>query len=274
MRNAAPRIYCIPASRAPVVAVLRRGPSDWAQVGRWDLDAMRFEPGSWLRARIFPRRSDLSPDGRYLLYFAHDPRARWEHGDAYVAISRLPWLHALHAFGTCGTWTRGYHFTEARGADVVADEDLPIPFGLRPTAAEQFATERRLGWEETADCPPRDLRDAWDQNRNACLDRARPGGGYRLRVASVGHAGGEFGQRQAVDGLRVQYSLERGGTTRPLDELQWADWDAGGRLLAATRAGCLQVREAIDDFTSPVFEFDLTTLAPDASEPPQEARSW
>jgi hypothetical protein len=28
-----------------------------------------------------------------------------------VAISKPPWLTALHAFATCGTWTRGYFFT-------------------------------------------------------------------------------------------------------------------------------------------------------------------
>lgn len=108
-----PRIYCIPAADAPVVAVFRRGPSNWAHVGRWDLAAGRYEPGAWLGGRLFPRRSDLSPDGQYLCYFAHKPSATWEHGEAYVAISKLPWLTALHSFPTCGTWTRGYCFTEA-----------------------------------------------------------------------------------------------------------------------------------------------------------------
>ena len=31
-----PRIFGIPATGSPVVAVLRRGPSDWCHVGRWD----------------------------------------------------------------------------------------------------------------------------------------------------------------------------------------------------------------------------------------------
>ena len=102
-----PRIYCIPATQAPIVAVIARGPTSWCRVGRWDLDQRRYEPGAWLAGRIFPRRSDLSPDGRFLCYFAHKPGASWEHGEAYVALSKLPWLTALHAFATCGTWTRG-----------------------------------------------------------------------------------------------------------------------------------------------------------------------
>ena len=65
-----PRIYCIPATQAPVVAVFRRGPSNWAHIGRWDLAAKRYEHGAWLGGRLFPRRSDLSPDGQYLCYYA------------------------------------------------------------------------------------------------------------------------------------------------------------------------------------------------------------
>jgi hypothetical protein len=122
-KQAPPRIYCIPASDAPVVAVFRRGPSNWAHVGRWDLAAGRYEPGAWLGGRIFPRRSDLSPDGQYLCYFAHKPSARWEHGEAYVAIAKLPWLTALHSFGTCGTWTRGYYFTQDGRGDEPMSSD-------------------------------------------------------------------------------------------------------------------------------------------------------
>ena len=123
-----PRIYCIPATAAPIVAVFRRGPTNWSHVGRWDVEERRYEPGAWLGGRIFPRRSDLSPDGRFLCYFAHKPSATWEHGEAYVALSKLPWLTALHAFRTCGTWTRGYYFTEAEDCENLR---VPSPDPLR-----------------------------------------------------------------------------------------------------------------------------------------------
>ena len=45
---ASPRIYCLPATKAPIAAVFRRGPTDWSHVGRWDLAARRYEPGAWL----------------------------------------------------------------------------------------------------------------------------------------------------------------------------------------------------------------------------------
>jgi hypothetical protein len=270
----APRIYCIPAAQAPVVAVFRRGPTNWSHVGRWDLAAQRYEPGAWLRGRIFPRRSDLSPDGRVLCYFAHKPTATWNQGEAYVALSKLPWLTALHAFGTCGTWTRGFFFTENDDSDDLQDAKLPIPYGLRSIPIIQFANERRRGWEEAPDSPPRDPKDVWDQRRNARMRKCQPLGKRMLYVESVGWAGGEFGVDQAVDGLRVRYSLESDGNLKQLDELQWADWDREGQLLAATCNGKLQVWNLDREGPKLLFEQDLSFLEPNPTPSPAWAQRW
>jgi hypothetical protein len=270
----APRIYCIPAAEAPVVAVFRRGPTNWSHVGRWDLAAQRYEPGAWLRGRIFPRRSDLSPDGRVLCYFAHKPTATWKQGEAYVALSKLPWLTALHAFGTCGTWTRGFFFTENDDSDDLQDAKLPIPYGLRSIPIIQFANERRRGWEEAPDSPPRDPKDVWDQRRNARMRKCQPLGKRTLYVESVGWAGGEFGVDQAVDGLRVRYSVESDGNLKQLDELQWADWDREGQLLAATRNGKLQVWNLDGEGPKILFEQDLSLLEPNPDPAPAWAQRW
>ena len=219
-KKVAPRIYCIPATEAPMVAVVRRGPTQWSQVGGWDLAQGRYEPGAWMRGRIFPRRSDLSPDGCFLCYFAHKRSSTWEHGETYVAVSKLPWLSALHTFGTCGTWTRGYYFTGDGGCEDTEDAKLPIPYDLRSIPVAQFANERRRGWEEAPDCPPRDPEDIWDQRRNARMRKRQPEGNHMLCIESVGWAGGEFGVDQAVDGLNVRYSLESDGNLQLLDDLQ------------------------------------------------------
>ena len=269
-----PRIYCIPASEAPVVAVFRRGPTNWSHVGRWDLAAGRYEPGAWLRGRIFPRRSDLSPDGRLLCYFAHKPTAKWEQGEAYVALSKLPWLTALHAFSTCGTWTRGFFFTKDGSFDNLPDAKLPTSYGLRSIPMVQFANERRRAWEETRDSPSRDPKDVWDQHRNARMQKCQPLGNRVLYVESVGWAGAEFGVNQAVDGLRVSYSLESDGDLEQLDELQWADWDREGRLLVATRSGKLQVWNLNDDRPEILFEQDLSLLEPNPIPAPAWAQRW
>ncbi|PSN17727.1 hypothetical protein C7271_16220 [filamentous cyanobacterium CCP5] len=276
MKPTPPRIYCLPATEAPVVAVFRRGPSQWTHVGRWDLAENRYEPGGWLRGRIFPRRSDLSPDGRWLCYFAHNPKARWDHGDAYVAVSKLPWLTALYAFATCGTWTRGYYFTADGSHAPPGDADMLIPYGLKPIPVRQFANELRRGWAEAPDSPPRSAGGPWDEKRNARLEKPQPGDDRLLRVESLGWAGGEFGVDQAVDGLRVLYSLESNGQLERLEDLQWADWDAQGQLLVATRSGKLQRRQleahgATDQIT---FEADLSQLQPGPTAAPDWAQRW
>lgn len=255
------------------MAVFLRGPSDWSHVGRWDLAHARFEPGAWLHGRLFPRRSDLSPDGRFLCYFAHKPGASWDQGEAYVAISKLPWLTALHAFGTCGTWTRGYHFTQDGTTDADA-AGLPMTYGLRATATGQFADERRRGWGETPDCPPRDPDDTWDERRNAQLHRRQPGGPRLLLVESLGWAGGEFGVGQAVDGLRTHYSLQSDRRREELDDVQWADWDREGHLLVATRDGRLQARSVRAGAVDILFDTDLSYLEPDPTPAPAWAHHW
>lgn len=269
-----PRIYCIPATQAPIVAVFRRGPTAWSHVGRWNLGEQRYEPGAWFKGRIFPRRSDLSPDGRVLCYFALKPSATWEQGEAYVALSRLPWLKTLDAFGTCGTWTRGYHFTEGEDGDNLGNINLPIPYGLRSIPLVQFANERRRGWEERTDSPRRDPRDTWDERRNARIQKRQPGGDRLLCVESVGWTGGEFGIDQAVEGLRVSYWLESDGEIEILDQLQWADWDRDGRLLAATRGGKLQVWDLDSDDSQALFEEDLSRYEPSPISAPVWAHRW
>ena len=266
-----PRLFGIPARDAPVVAVLRRGPSAWAQVGRWDVGATpSYQSGSWLRGTLYPQRCDLSPDGRYLSYFTLRAHADWAPGPTYLAVSRLPWLTALVAWGTGGTWTRGLQFVapgtglDLDPPDVGSLGPLATTYGLAYSAAASFAVERRSGWTETTDTPPRGEHDSYDERRaeSIVMQRASPRDGTVLTVR---------GGQAAVRGLP-------GGFEPPLyalgDEVlvdaQWADWTVDGRLLVATTAGDLQVRDGAEV----VWREDLAGLEPDPQPPPAEAARW
>ena len=191
-----------------------------------------------------------------------------------MALSKLPWLKALHAFGTCGTWTRGYYFTEEGNCDNPQMGKLPIPYGLRPIPMVQFANERQRGWIEAEDSPARDPRDAWDTGRNARMRKPQPYGTRILCVESVGVAGGEFGVDQAVDGLNVRYSMESNGDLELLDDVQWADWSREGQLLVATRSGLLQIRSLEGASPNILWEADLSNLEPSPTPAPAWAQSW
>ena len=274
-----PRLFGIPATHAPVVAVLRRGPSAWSHVGRWDLARGVYEPGAWIHGNLYPQRCDLSPDGRWLSYFTLKASARWAVGGTYVAISRLPWLTALAAWSTCGTWTCGFHFVDDRSVwevgapsfgDVAACRQR---FGLAYTRAATFAVERRRGWTETADTPPRSPSDAWDEQRSerVTMKKPRPKSRGDVTLTVRGHFAA-FRTSLPGETKVTEYALVEGRRRRALDDAQWADWDAEGRLLVATRDGRLQIR-AGDDLAA-VSDVDLSVLSPAPSPPPHDASRW
>jgi hypothetical protein len=136
------RVFGIAAAGADVVAVLWRGPSGWCHVGRWDIAARRYQPGSWQHGTLYPQRCDLSADGRYLCYFAFKGNSTRELGDIYIAVSRLPWLTALAAWRTPGTWTRGAHFTTAPVRGSWSAAATPPTGACRSTTAPVRAARR------------------------------------------------------------------------------------------------------------------------------------
>ncbi len=273
-----PRIFGIAAVRAPVVAVIRRGPTDWMHLARWDLETPAYEPGAWLRGTIYPQRCDLSPDGRWFSYFALKASAEWELGATYIVISRLPWLTALAAWGIGSTWTRGLQFVDDPEVCEVDQPDLgdlgPVRgrFGLRLSRADSFAVERRRGWTETAETPPRAADDAWDERRGdrIVMEKARPNasGSDRLTVR------GTYAAIRELHGTRtdLRYELRSANLTHHLEDVQWADWDAEGRLLVATVEGQLQIRDAAG--RTVLWEADEGALEPDPAPPPAEASTW
>ena len=65
-----PRLSVLLATQAPVGIVFRRGPSRIVRVIYWDRTKDVFTPGAIFKGRIYVDRSDISPDGRHLLYIA------------------------------------------------------------------------------------------------------------------------------------------------------------------------------------------------------------
>ena len=71
-KQATARLFVIRAREAPLAVIFRRGPSKQVRLISWNTDTDDFEGGQWFKGRIYERRCDLSPDGRYLIYFAAD----------------------------------------------------------------------------------------------------------------------------------------------------------------------------------------------------------
>ncbi len=109
-----PRIEIVFAVSAPVAVILRRGPTRWVHVLKWDTRTDSIERGAWFKGRIYAERCALSPDGSLFFYFAvalHS--ASRENGFPlhWNAISRPPWLTAL-AMWPSASWGGGYFVTQ------------------------------------------------------------------------------------------------------------------------------------------------------------------
>ena len=129
------RLFVIQARDVPVAAVLRRGPSRWYQVIRWDTNDDEFTDGAWFKGRIYEERCDLSPDGELLICFCHGGRIRPGYTDSWTTVSRLPWLSALALWPAGTTYGGGGRFVENRKLILrngQCDEPHPdhLPHGL------------------------------------------------------------------------------------------------------------------------------------------------
>lgn len=101
-----PRLHVLTATKSAKAVVLRRGPTGRVASIGWDRATGAIEVGQWLAGRIYEHRSDISPDGQHMIYFAGKGGMRW-----WTAISRAPWLHALVLLPQNSTWGGGGAFT-------------------------------------------------------------------------------------------------------------------------------------------------------------------
>lgn len=273
------RIFGVVAIDAPVAAIILRGPTDWCQVGRWDLARGAYDAGAWLHGVVYPQRCDLSPDGRWFSYFAHQPSATWELGWTFEAISRLPWLTALAAWATDGTWTRGLAFDADPSVRQVGAPDhgstgpLDGRLGLRIRRAISFAVERERGWSEAPGSPPRDEQgDFWDERRAATLRMRKPRPGVGGTALEVRGRYAAFRSGHVEGAADIGYALASGDERHVLEGVQWADRTADGRLLVATEDDRLRILDGAG--AEPLMEVELGPPVPEPVEPPAQARSW
>lgn len=123
------RLSVLFASHAPVAVVVRRGPTHWAHLTRWNTLTDEFEPGQWLRGKLYPERCALSPRGELMVYFAYKS-GRVDEANGYrrefTAVSRPPHFTALALWPWHGTWGGGGFFKDDRTL-VLATNILPDP---------------------------------------------------------------------------------------------------------------------------------------------------
>lgn len=108
------RLHVLLAHNAEIGVVIRRGPSRHVCTILWNRKTDEFQLGQWLKGRIYERRCDLSPDGKYMIYFAMNGRWQSKTGGSWTAISQAPYLKAISLFAKGDCWHGGGLFTSKR----------------------------------------------------------------------------------------------------------------------------------------------------------------
>jgi hypothetical protein len=247
----AARLAVLQAADAPVALVLRRGPTLQVCTVLWDRRRNRFRPGQWLKGRIDPHKCDLSPDGRYCIYFAVSGRRDPETKGTYTAVSRAPWLKALALYGLGDCWAGGGLFTGPR-TYWLNDRGVAEHFQLRESL-EVVRDFNFMKWQRGPEWPyaHRLAREGWTLlSRDVHIFEKPLHSGWRLR--------------KSVSGSREKHHLIHPETARVLDfpDWEWADldgrhlaWAARGRLYRAPLKGSGPgVPKLLHDFNPLTFE--------------------
>jgi hypothetical protein len=237
-------IYALIAREAPRAVIFRRGPTKQVLLLSWDLETDEIVPGQWFKGHVYERRSDLSPDGKYLLYFAGKHRGQdW----TWTALSKPPAFTALARWPKEDTYGGGLFESATsialnHGTDetaLAAGSELPPSFDVHPIAPWAGGGEdepiwlvrlARDGWILTyaGTVVNRDDKAAvrWQLEPPRTWEKLHPLAPerYTLRMCLSG-----VGERQGSR-YRMEHFV---GDTHDVGRSDWADWAPNGDLLFA-----------------------------------------
>jgi hypothetical protein len=242
-----PRLALLRAARRPIAVILRRGPSKWVEVLRWDFRTDSFERGHWFHGRIYGRRSDLSPDGELMVYFANQfnrdsvkPESAYTY--AWTAVSRVPWLTALALWPKGDCWAGGGLFTDTRALWLNHTPDDATPHPAHMPRGLHVTPDPDAGGEDEPIYSRRLERDGWAHRTDWVLEWQGERRGYRTitpgqrvkpRPATADVA---IVLLRRIDNLKYREHFQLEGAANELElppgPLDWLDWDSRGRLIA------------------------------------------
>jgi hypothetical protein len=299
------RLYALIARVRRVGVVFRRGPSNQVRLIRWTLNNDRFQPGQWLKARVYPLRCDLSPDGELLCYFAANYRAPYA---TWTAVSRPPYFTALALWPKGDAWGGGGLFDSSmrlrlnhRREPYHRKNEMALADGFK--LPKRFAVEplwEHAGWGE--DDPIRAMRlerDGWLFVQAAQGVRREDVGApigataetpeivakpmntrtellYTLRV--LRHGRFERDGRSNVETAELVGPGPDQSTLRKLGRIDWTDLDHNGDVLWAWAGKLWRLprRKRVADFATaaPRLLADFNDMRFEAIAPPASAQRW
>lgn len=283
------RVYVLLARRRRVGVVLRRGPSRFVEMLRWDLASDKIEAGQWIRARIYERRCDLTPNGEHLVYFAATNRGPM---GSWTAVSKPPYFTALALFpNAMGCWGGGGLFPDRNTlllnhwpANREAKEGMSLPRSVR---LDGLGVHSGRG-EDDPIWTTRLLRDGWRwvqqgetrwvgfgaESHFVCA----PPRIYAkvcprhdslelfMTIRGLGQTNGPW--------YMSEHRVEAGKETISIGDSDWADWDHNGDLLYAKDGALHRMVRRGGSLAPATLVADLREHAFRSVVAPAHARRW
>ena len=267
MPRAFARIHVLLAREEPLGVVIRRGPSKQVCTVQWDRRDDSFQVGQWLRGRIYERRSDLSPDGKHLIYFAMNGKWSSESRGSWTAISRAPYLKALAFFPKGDCWHGGGLFTGNQSywlndgyghSEPGHTDDLQRDLEFRPSGS--------VGGECLSVYYPRLRRDGWTFIERVSLAKWKDfdvfekplGAGWVLRKIAHAEIGAPVGKSCYWDEHELHHLPSDRRVRYP--DWEWAELD-GKRLVWAEKGKLFAGQVGEEGLTHEAQLFDFNTMS-------------
>ena len=258
------RIHLLAAREAPIVVVLQRRRAKLFHVIAVGTEKHWVNEGSWFRGVLYAMDSDVSFDGRFMVY-----RARGMSGDTWTGVCRLPWLKTLVHVETPitgGGYFSGRQDLKTHGWDCreksFSSDD--IRFRIERDTKRHFGDElaviygrfERDGFARLGDNWGYEQEFKTPQYQVVCTGDdgwgCRPGRGYpELQVRYMGFLDSAF---------RFAFRLEE--FPHIVEGASWATWDSGKNLWVA-RPGIVE-QYTLDDLRSgtPSYSLDVDQFEP------------
>jgi hypothetical protein len=306
------RIHVVFARKAPMGVIFRRGSSKWTHIVKWNTENDTFEHGQWFHGQMYPRRSDLSPNGELLVYFCakwgrhrveeaeemlgkrnaglstyelrlllkRKPKARAEYTYAWTAVSRPPYLTALALWPKGDCWHGGGLFKSNRllwlnhKPLVAIPHQDHLPVGLRVEANPKACGEDDPIYSMRLE------REGWKKLQDWKYTYA--GHGFRTdqpeirEIASRKKSNFKLTMSRSIAGFKYReaYSVVTPTQMVEIRGAEWAAWDQRARLVFV-RGGRIFACD-LTGFPQMIETelVNLNSLKPEAIASPDWAKRW
>ena len=248
-----PRVHVLVRPETKLSVIIRTGSHKGHKVSctiGWDRRTDAFTMGQWLGGRIYPHESDISPDGEWLYYNALN--AKWNDAatlGCYGALSRAPYLKAVHLFPVGNRWMVGSQiWTIRRGKRPHPTPCPPMPSRFGLSSGLYRDRLQRDGWRFHEEVRVDD-RHTYQRYDRAVTRTAR--------IEKRYHFGGDATRPMHYE---THILIDAGGTRHPKDDWEWAEVDGPALLWAA---GGVVYRGRIDRLGLPEDEkpvYDLNGM--------------